>query len=68
MIRVGTASWTDPGFVADWYPRGLPAPARLGWYAGHFDYVEVNSSFYAIPTQKPCNAGITKHLRIFFLM
>jgi uncharacterized protein YecE (DUF72 family) len=52
MIRVGTASWTDPGFVADWYPRGLPAPARLGWYAGHFDYVEVNSSFYAIPTQK----------------
>lgn len=52
MIRVGTASWTDPGFVADWYPRRLPPAARLGWYAEHFNYVEINSSFYAIPTQK----------------
>lgn len=51
-IRIGTASWSDPGFVADWYPRNLPAHARLSWYAEHFDYVEVNSSFYAIPTQK----------------
>jgi uncharacterized protein YecE (DUF72 family) len=52
MIRIGTASWSDPGFVADWYPRGMPASARLGWYANHFDYVEVNSSFYAVPVQK----------------
>ena len=51
-IRIGTASWSDPGFVADWYPRNLPAQARLGWYAEHFDYVEVNSTFYAIPSQK----------------
>jgi uncharacterized protein YecE (DUF72 family) len=51
-IRVGTASWSDPGFVEDWYPKGLPPHARLGWYAGHFDYVEVNSSFYAVPVEK----------------
>jgi len=51
-IRIGTASWSDPGFVADWYPRDLPARARLAWYAEHFDYVEVNSTFYAIPLQK----------------
>jgi uncharacterized protein YecE (DUF72 family) len=48
-IRVGTASWTDPGFVADWYPPGLPAAQRLPWYAQHFDLVEVNSTFYAVP-------------------
>ena len=47
-IRVGTASWTDPGFVADWYPKGLPAGDRLRWYADHFDMVEVNSSFYSV--------------------
>lgn len=47
-IRVGTASWTDPGFVADWYPKGLPAGERLRWYANHFDMVEVNSSFYSV--------------------
>ena len=52
MIRVGTSSWSDPGFVADWYPPKLPAAARLSWYAQHFDYVEVNSSFYAVPAAR----------------
>jgi uncharacterized protein YecE (DUF72 family) len=51
-IRVGTASWTDPGFVADWYPPKLPASRRLQWYSGHFNFVEVNSTFYAIPQAK----------------
>jgi len=48
-IRIGTASWTDPGFVEDWYPKGLPATDRLRWYAEHFDLVEINSTFYALP-------------------
>ena len=52
MIRIGTSSWADPEFVRDWYPPKLPAAARLGWYAEHFDYVEVNSTFYAIPSRK----------------
>jgi uncharacterized protein YecE (DUF72 family) len=52
VIRVGTASWSDPGFIADWYPAGLPARERLPWYAEHFNLVEVNSSFYAVPGAK----------------
>jgi uncharacterized protein YecE (DUF72 family) len=48
-ITVGTSSWADPGFVEEWYPQGLPARERLPWYARHFDGVEVNSTFYAIP-------------------
>jgi uncharacterized protein YecE (DUF72 family) len=48
-IRVGTASWSDPGFIADWYPKRLPPAERLPWYAKHFDLVEVNSTFYAVP-------------------
>ena len=55
MIRIGTSSWADPEFVRDWYPPKLPAPARLSWYAQHFDYVEVNSTFYAIPVKKVVN-------------
>jgi uncharacterized protein YecE (DUF72 family) len=51
-IRVGTASWTDPGFVGDWYPPKLPASQRLRWYSEHFNFVEVNSTFYAIPQAK----------------
>jgi uncharacterized protein YecE (DUF72 family) len=52
MIRIGTSSWSDPEFVRDWYPPKLAAAARLGWYAQYFDYVEVNSTFYAVPVQK----------------
>jgi uncharacterized protein YecE (DUF72 family) len=51
-IRIGTASWTDPGFVEDWYPPKLAPKDRLRWYAEHFDYVEVNSTFYAIPAMR----------------
>ena len=50
-ILVGTSSWADPGFVEEWYPPGMAARDRLGWYAERFEYVEVNSSFYAIPEQ-----------------
>ena len=48
-ILVGTASWTDPGFVEFWYPKKMPAADRLGWYAQHFEMVELNSSFYSVP-------------------
>jgi uncharacterized protein YecE (DUF72 family) len=48
-ILVGTSSWADPGFVAEWYPPDLPARDRLPWYAERFEAVEVNSTFYAVP-------------------
>ena len=48
-IVVGTSSWADPGFIAEWYPAGLPAGERLPWYAERFEAVEVNSTFYAVP-------------------
>src|SRR5919204_600832 len=48
-IVVGTSSWADPGFVAEWYPPGMPARERLPWYAERFDAVELNSSFYGVP-------------------
>jgi uncharacterized protein YecE (DUF72 family) len=48
-IRVGTSSWADPGFVKEWYPPKLAPRERLPWYAERFEYVELNSSFYAVP-------------------
>jgi uncharacterized protein YecE (DUF72 family) len=48
-IRVGTSSWADPGFVKEWYPPKMAARERLPWYAERFEYVELNSSFYAVP-------------------
>lgn len=51
-ILVGTASWSDLGYIAEWYPPTLPASQRLPWYAQHFDMVEVNSTFYSIPDKR----------------
>src|ERR671910_289289 len=48
-IKIGTSSWADPGFAEEWSPAGLPARGRLPWYAEHFEAVEVNSTFYAVP-------------------
>ncbi len=51
-IVIGTSSWSDPGFVEEWYPPGLPARDRLPYYAERFEAVEVNSTFYAIPAER----------------
>jgi uncharacterized protein YecE (DUF72 family) len=48
-IVVGTSSWADPGFVAEWYPPKLPAAEQLPYYAERFAAVEVNSTYYAVP-------------------
>jgi uncharacterized protein YecE (DUF72 family) len=51
-IRVGTSSWTDPGFLEYWYPNGLSAAERLAYYAERFDCVELNASFYGVPAER----------------
>src|SRR5438874_3407002 len=48
-IFVGTASWSDPGFVEFWYPKQMRPADRLTWYAQYFTLVEVNSTFYSVP-------------------
>jgi len=49
-VRLGTCSWADDGLLKAWYPKGVStAEARLRYYAGRFDVVEVDSPFYALP-------------------
>ena len=57
-ILVGTSSWADPGFVKEWYPRGMVAKERLPWYAERFPAVELNSSFYAIPDRNTVHGWV----------
>jgi len=52
-IATGTASWTDPTLIASkrFYPPGCTsAEARLRFYATQFPLVEVDSSYYAMPS------------------
>ena len=53
--RVGTASWTDKTLIKSgaFYPRqATTAEGRLRFYAEHFDTVEVDSSYYALPAER----------------
>ncbi len=54
-IRIGTASWTDPTMTASgvFYPSDAStAEDRLGFYASRFPVVEVDATYYALPTRR----------------
>jgi uncharacterized protein YecE (DUF72 family) len=54
-ILVGSCSWTDPTLIASgrFYPRGVTsAEARLRYYAEQFPIVEVDSTYYAPPSER----------------
>ena len=58
-ILTGSASWTDKSLIAcgRFYPPGCnTAEARLKFYASQFPLVEVDSSYYGMPT--PHNAQL----------
>ncbi len=49
-IRIGTSGWSYSDWRGKFYPRGL-APGRwLAHYAATFDTVELNASFYRLPS------------------
>lgn len=53
MIYVGTCSWTEKTLIqsGEFYPRNTKtAEDRLRYYADQFKAVEVDSSYYAIPS------------------
>lgn len=52
-IVVGTASWTDRSLIGSkrfYPPKCNSAEARLRYYATQFPMVEVDSSYYALPS------------------
>jgi len=54
-VHFGTASWTDPTLLKPgvFYPDRASSPeARLKYYASLFSVVEVDSSYYALPTPR----------------
>jgi uncharacterized protein YecE (DUF72 family) len=55
MIHIGTCSWTEKTLIesGEFYPKEVKtAEGRLRYYAGQFDTVEVDSSYYAIPDKR----------------
>lgn len=50
--RIGCSGWNYAHWREVFYPRGLPTSRWLEHYAGTFDTVEVNATFYRLPTAK----------------
>lgn len=75
-VRVGTCSWTDRTMVAAWYPPGVKsAEARLRYYAERFDTVEVDSTYYGLPSERNSELwaertppGFTFHIKAFGML
>ena len=68
-IRVGTSGWSYPSGRGSWNglfypPRGRAHRPRgfdeLSYYAEHFNTVEVNSSFYGIPTAEATRGWVDR--------
>ena len=48
-VHVGCSGWVYPHWRERFYPKGVPQREWLGYYAQHFDTVEINNTFYRLP-------------------
>src|SRR5437868_13549379 len=74
-IRIGTCSWADDALTKHWYPPGTPPRERLPYYAERFSTVEVDSTYYRVPTREMVQGwadrtpdGFVMHVKAFGLM
>jgi uncharacterized protein YecE (DUF72 family) len=50
-LHLGTSSWSSEDWVGTFYPPGTKPADFLGIYAQHLDTVEVDSTYYRIPSE-----------------
>ena len=51
QVLVGCSGWNYADWREAFYPKGLPPRRWLEHYAGYFRTVEVNNTFYRLPTR-----------------
>jgi uncharacterized protein YecE (DUF72 family) len=49
---IGTSGWHYEEWEGIFYPVDMPKSKWLEFYAGHFQTVELNNSFYRLPSEK----------------
>jgi uncharacterized protein YecE (DUF72 family) len=50
-VHVGTMGWSYSFWRENFYPKGLAADEFLTEYSKHFDTVEVDYTFYKVPSE-----------------
>lgn len=51
-VWIGTSGWVYKQWAGNFYPRGWPKKDEFGYYAQHFPTVEINATFYRLPSLK----------------
>lgn len=59
-LYLGAQGWSYPSWVGPFYPPGTPSGAFLEAYATHFDTVELDTTFYAIPRASTVDGWCTR--------
>ncbi len=54
--HIGCSGWHYTHWVGPFYPADLPSTRWLAFYAGRFHTVEINNSFYRLPSEKCLHA------------
>lgn len=52
QFRVGTSGYHYDHWRGVFYPEGLPKKNWFAYYAKHFDTVEINNTFYGLPSDE----------------
>ena len=55
-VWIGTSGYNYPEWKGKFYPADLPAAKMLPYYAARFSTVEINYTFYRLPTEKMVDA------------
>lgn len=55
-IRIGTSGWHYAHWRGPFYPEKLSSEDMLGYYAERFSTVEINNSFYHLPSRETFRA------------
>jgi len=59
-VRIGCSGWNYAHWRDVLYPKGLPARRWLAHYASRFDTVELNATFYRLPSIDAVGAWVAE--------
>jgi uncharacterized protein YecE (DUF72 family) len=51
-IWIGTSGWVYKEWAGNFYPKGWPKKDEFAFYVRHFPTVEINATFYRLPSLK----------------
>jgi uncharacterized protein YecE (DUF72 family) len=60
MIRLGTSGFSYDDWVGEVYPEDLPRWQWLSFYANEFDTVELNVTYYRLPSTKIASGWVSR--------